>query len=394
MHLLRSYFFPIASEACHQQLIYSYNHPNYLSLLRVNSDHLLNLQLALSNPSLKIYRCPGSYHYEAGGLSSKLQDPYYYYYRYSLSLLGNYSHLRIVSKMATLVRQFLRRNVRLARITRSGRYKIFIISNRSSHLKLCLDSLLSTYNYLNDAQQELVDISVLFDDRASSPTATLSSYAENFKHYSFTTYSSTSLCNSVCGRSELRNYLVESSITPCEPSDTLIFIDGDVVLSEKLLPRLFKSAKRSPWGLFPVIYRSSSDSKPALDRQNLNYLKPLPFLPLIRLSALLFIKRIIVLIRKIIGTNANFLFSKYSPTLQSGVLFINYQVFQVVGGFIPIHDDPEAWGGEDAYLGQRLYKNNLLPRFLNLSCLAHHLFHDAVDQKERIYSKQVLEKLS
>jgi len=392
-HFLKSLFFPIASEACHQQLIYSTDHPNFATRLKVNSDHLLNLQIGLSKRGLRILRIPSSFYFGPGGVSSSQEDPFYYYYRQCQPLVGNSPHLRLSYLTSCLLRKLLRRNIRFERIYRSGNFKVFIISNRPRHLFLCLTSLLSSYTQLPEDHQKFFEVNVLFDDRLVESDLSFDSFSSQFKHFSFLRFSQTPLSPSSSGRSELRNYLVDS-VQPCvSPYDTYVFIDGDVVLPNCILHSLWRSAKKSPWGMFPVAYRSKKDCNLALSNLNHNLLPVLSIKRLISYFISLNCKRLAVLVRYIIGKYSNFFFAKYSPTLQSGVLFINSQVFHCTGGFVSVHADPTAWGGEDAFLGQRLYEKSLLPNLFGLRCLSHHLYHHPVTQSERDLSASLLKVL-
>lgn len=396
---LKSFIFPIASEACHQQLIYkSHDLNGYNHDLDVNADHLANIDIFTNSANCSIGRFHCNYITEPGGVSSVDQDPYYFHYRICQPLLTPLKHApcKFIFWTSLFLRSLFRRDKRLQKIRSTGLFHVLVISNRVDYLLQCLSSLNESYRSLSHSKARLFTANILVDDRSihidEQKKKLLMAEASIFGSIVF--FNGTSLDPQKTGRAELRNFLV-SRIKP-DKHDTLVFIDGDLLLPKILLSSIERYSKNYPWGQFPVHYLDHGTTKNLLDSAQSRLLIDVYRLPLahyIKTLFSLFKKRTAVLSRRILGVRANKYIGSYSPTLQSGCLFINYQVYESVNGFENLHPDPLAWGTEDAYLGYKLYKHNLLPKMFGSFNTAFHLYHDPVSPEDRLSSKILLKRL-
>jgi hypothetical protein len=393
----KSLFFPCASELCHQQIIYKATHNIlYDDALSVNSDHLFNLKYFSRERKGRISRVHSPFYIKPGGIGQSKEDPFYYYYRQCMPILGPFMAKIILHKAVSRLRACLKRNIRFRRFTSRSRYLVFVISNRAEHLLRCLQSVELSFRQLPSGQQRRIELYVLFDDRESTFEYNLSDYIDPslLSEIKFFLLSTTTIAGLNPGRSELRNHLY--SLSNPLPEDVLVFLDGDVAISRSVLSEVINKGSEMPWGQFPVLYLDENASTEYLD---LREYRSLPrFQPrwndLAKAMLRLLKKRSIVFVRMFLGPKASKLFiPRYSPTLQSGVFFINSQVFDHVNRFESLHDSSSSWGTEDSYLGYKLYRENLLPLLLGMRNLSFHIYHPMVDSLTREQSRKMLQQL-
>lgn len=383
------------SEVCQQDVLYRTAWFQQLGLhfdsrLRANADHLLHLQAMGSHP--RIRRVPRFSRYAGGGFSCQHPDRLYHA---SLPSLRRH-HLGLVALISTLGLRALRQGLGRLQIhqtlARRSRIAVVIVSNRPEHLERCLRSLAEAITSPSGHRLGVCHLQVLGDDRrlahqASNTNGGSWDLGRLQKAAAATGVPvEITLLSKIPGpppeaktiRSSLRN-LAAAQANQVDPELThYYFLDGDIETSQATLRALARHLHQ-PWIALPAAYLPRNDGS-----QLHSWSRAKAFFNYYFRAGKLFTLNG----ARLLGI-LPFPQRLYAPTLDSCQLLVSAQIFNYVGGFQPL---VEGWGGEDLYLGHRLYELGIFPVFPPIPWRpSRHIWHPTLSkpEKKRINSKCV-----
>lgn len=366
------------SQVCQQDVLYrtawfKNHHLHFDSRLRANADHLLHLQAMAHRP--RIRRVPRFSRYAGDGLSCHHPDRLYHA---SLPSLRRH-HLGLAALISTLglrtLRQLLGRRQVHQTLARQSRIAVVIVSNRPSHLERCLRALAGAMSAQTKTRFAVCRIQVLCDDREVQQSRNREKSAWDLVRLhraakpagvpiAITLLSETHepAPEAATIRSSLRNLAAAQASQADSAITHYYFLDGDIETSPATLRTLARH-QHQPWVALPVAYspQNEHDRQKALDRNKalINFY--------FRIG-----KTITLCISRALGI-LPFPQTLYAPTLNSGQLLILTQAFYYADGFQPL---TEGWGGEDLYLGHRLYSLGIFPVFTPIALRpSWHIWH-------------------
>jgi len=374
------------SQVCQQDVLYrtawfKKHHLHFDSRLRANADHLLHLQGMAHRP--RIRRVPRFSRYAGDGFSCHHADRLYHASIPSLRL----HYLGLAALISTLglrtLRQLLGRRQVHQTLARQSRIAVVIVSNQPGHLERCLRALAGAISAQTNTRFAICRIQVLCDDRPAHLASDTIGRSWDLRQLHKTAAAAgipfeISLLTQVPGpapdadtiRSSLRN-LAAAQAKHADPELThYYFLDGDIETSQATLRALARH-QYQPWISLPVAYlpQHEDDQPKALKR----YKALISF----------YFRSGKVMTLNILRTLGTLPFPQvlYAPTLNSGQLLISTQAFRYVGGFRPLR---EGWGGEDLYLGHRLYSLGIYPVFGPiLLSPSWHIWHPTLSDSQK-----------
>jgi len=388
------------SEVCQQDVLYRTAWFQQLGLrfdsrLRANADHLLHLQAMAHRP--RIRRIPRFSRYAGEGFSCQHPDRLYHA---SLPSLRRH-HLGLAALISTLGLRALRQGLGRLQIhqtlARRSRIAVVIVSNRPEPLERCLRSLAEAITSSSGHRLGVCHLQVLGDDRrlahqASNTNGGSWDLGRLQKAAAATGVPvEITLLSEIPGpppeaktiRSSLRN-LAAAQANQVDPELThYYFLDGDIETSQATLHALDRHLHQ-PWIALPAAYLPRNDGS-----QLHSWSRAKTFFNYYFRAGKLFTLNS----ARLLGI-LPFPQRLYAPTLDSCQLLISAQVFNYVGGFQPL---VEGWGGEDLYLGYRLYELGIFPVFPPIPWRpSRHIWHPTLSklEKKRINSKCVKKIIS
>lgn len=374
------------SQVCQQDVLYrtawfKNHHLQFDSRLRANADHLLHLQALAHRPLIR--RVPRFSRYAGDGFSCHHPDRPYHASLPSLRRL----HLGLAALISTLglrtLRQLLGRRQVHQTLARQSRIAVVIVSNRPSHLERCLRALAGAISAQTNTRFAACRIQVLCDDREVQLSRETDRSAWDLMRLhrvakpagvpiEITLLSEIHepAPEAATIRSSLRNLAAAQASQADSAITHYYFLDGDIETSQATLRALTKH-QHQPWIALPVAYlpRNGDDQQKTLKRTKA--LIDFHFRT---------VKIISLYMSRILGI-LPFPQLLYAPTLNSGQLLISTKVFEHVGGFQSLI---EGWGGEDLYLGHRLYSLGIFPVFGPMPLRpSWHIWHPALSDVEK-----------
>ena len=374
------------SEVCQQDVLYRTAWFQQLGLhfdsrLRANADHLLHLQAMAHRP--RIRRIPRFSRYAGDGFSCQHPDRLYHT---SLPSLRRH-HLGLAALISTIglraLRQGLGRRQVHQILARQSRIAVVIVGHQPSYLECCLKALARAISTQSSHRFAVCRVQVLCDDRASHQASDSNgeSWDVGRLHKAAAVAEipvEITLLSDIPGpapeagtiRSSLRN-LAATQASHADPELThYYFLDGDIKTNQATLRSLARH-QHQPWIALPVAYlpRNEDNLLPARKRAMalLNYY--------FRVGKLIGLYS-----ARMLGT-LPFPQRLYAPTLNAGQLLISAQIFNYVGGFQPL---VKGWGGEDLYLGHRLYTQGIFPVFPPIPWRpSWHIWHPTLSTSEK-----------
>lgn len=386
------------SQVCQQDVLYrtawfKKHHLHFDSRLRANADHLLHLQAMAHRP--RIRRVPRFSRYAGGGFSCHHPDRLYHA---SLPSLRRH-HLGLAALISTLglriLRQLLGRRQVHQTLAGQSRIAVVIVSNRPSHLERCLRALAGAISAQTKTRFAVCRIQVLCDDREVQQSCNREKSAWDLVRLrraarpagvpiEITLLSETHepAPEAATIRSSLRNLAAAQASQADSAITHYYFLDGDIETSPATLRTLARH-QHQPWIALPVAYRPpTGDDQPKVFQRTRAFIDF--YLRTAKIAAL-YSSRILRLLP--------FPQHLYAPTLDSCQLLISAQVFNFVGGFQPL---TQGWGGEDLYLGHRLYALGIFPVFGPMPLRpSWHMWHPTLsDDKKKEINLQCVKKMA
>lgn len=382
------------SQVCQQDVLYrtvwfQHHGLRFDSRLRANADHLLHLQAMAHRP--RIRRVPRFSSYAGDGFSCHHPDRLYHA---SLPSLRRH-HLGLAALISTLALRGLRQGLGRLQVhqtlARRSRIAVVIVSNRPGHLERCLRSLAEAITALSSHRLGVCRLQVLGDDRLAHQASKTNGGSWDLGRLQKAAAATgvpveITLLSEIPGpapeaetiRSCLRN-LAAAQASHADPKLThYYFLDGDIETNKATLRALARH-QHQPWIALPVAYLPRNE-----DGRLHAWSRAKAFLDYYFRAG------------KLIGLNSARLLGVlpfpqrlYAPTLDSCQLLISAQIFNYVGGFQPL---VEGWGGEDLYLGNRLYALGIFPVFPPIPRKpSWHIWHPTLSafEKKKINSKCV-----
>lgn len=355
-------------EHCQQHVIYSVSYLRsnaFDESFDINSDHISHLR-SISKVSSYLL-VPGQFaNVGPNGVSSR--EINFAYLSSVLSLRAYYAGFiaSLYFMTLSLFRLIRRGNSRLSSVS-PPIHILFCSCNYDLLLKSLNSFLLSFSKLPATSKNRVLGLSAVLDIRFFSQQQ-LASLRTVYPEFSFFSFSS---INHQTVRTDIRNYGLKClNISPAD-NISVLFFDGDIIVSDNLLNDYISQSRYSPLVLGHTYYLS-----PARSSFTSRIFTPNPRETvsgfLIGLRRYLFTFLLYLPVRKFLPS--------YAPTLGAGNFLIHNSLLHSAQGFIALL---EGWGGEDVYLGHRVYKLGFTPSIIKPYNTAYHLYHNTLDARQR-----------